>query len=405
LVILVHGVYSCVFFLICRWDTLKLEEIYGSLYSVQCDILYRRKHDRGTPRPLLEKFCSGLLLFLLLLVIVFGPLLLFSTANPVSQSNPVSAAAIGLSLTSGFGEYPLISISSYVLSSISSDQYVTLRNKNLLDDADRLDSVQSVAMSSFSDFTWDISPPSLSMLRQTLNDPAQRMSMKFTYEFTRAAGPQNTKSIQGTIVTPLSQDLQSQLAIILNANSSQMTGHSSQMKAHQDMAGVEPQSAWTTQPEDRLMRPAQSSFHALDRERHLERRWRQQQDVRLRQPFTYYSNSSAHPSNAFSSPYTSSPHLLSPPPHWNPAPSLRLASSSSVRIPQIVPIYLRLPATSDPIELASQTDRSDIVLTLDIAHADVGAPIGQFNNSEHSQQNIGQQMHGSLFNSLRMSHH
>lgn len=310
------------------WDCLKLEEIHGGLYSAQCDILYRRMHQRGTPRALIEKFCSGVLLFLLLLLIIFGPLLLFSTANPVSQNNPVVSASISLSLSGRQGEYPLVDISSYVLQPISSDYFVALQNEDLLQDSDRADAIQSVQMAPYSDHVWDISPPSLAQLMHNLNDQTQPMAVKFQYSFSRSSGPQNDKTISNVGVVTLDQKTQQQLARILNQTLSEQPSDSS------GGGDVQLRSFDFRSP------PVDSRFNASH-------------------PFT-----GTRP-GAVGAPLTPF-HGVRP-----------FNAVSSVRVPGVVPVFLRLPATSDPIEINGARNRSDILLTLDVAQSANGAPTSQ----------------------------
>ena len=311
------------------WDCLKLEEIHGGLYSAQCDILYRRMHQRGTPRALIEKFCSGVLLFLLLLLIIFGPLLLFSTANPVSQNNPVVSASISLSLSGRQGEYPLVDISSYVLQPISSDYFVALQNEDLLQDSDRADAIQSVQMAPYSDHVWDISPPSLAQLMHNLNDQTQPMAVKFQYSFSRSSGPQNDKTISNVGVVTLDQKTQQELAHILNQTLSEQPSDSSGGGGDVQLRSFDFRSP-----------PVDSRFNASH-------------------PFT-----GTHP-GAVGAPLTPF-HGVRP-----------FNAVSSVRVPGVVPVFLRLPATSDPIEINGARNRSDILLTLDVAQSANGAPTSQ----------------------------
>lgn len=308
------------------WDTLKLEEIYGTLYTVQCDIIYRRWHERGTSRPLIEKFCSGLLLFILLLVIIFGPLLLFSTANPVSQTNPVVSAEVSLSLTSQEGEYPLVDITSYVLQQPSFDYYIQLQNEDLIQSSDRYDSLQSVQMAPYSDRVWAISPPSLTQLMTSLNDHTQLMSIKFEYTFTRAAGPTTDKEVSNIVEVQIDQQTQSALARLINST----LVHDTTLESVSAMA-IPPM-----HDEHAIIGPAPYT------------------------PVAAMSRKDSVPP----SPFTGATRTASD-------------NATSVTIPYVVPVFLRLPATSDPIELTGPSNRSAVELTLDVSRGADGSAIGQ----------------------------
>jgi len=286
------------------WDSLKLAEIHGSLYVTQCDILYRRWYERGSVRELLEKLYIGVALFVLLLLIIFGPLLLFSTANPVSQSNPVLGAAVSLSLSGPQGEYTIVDISSYVVSPISEDYYISLRNDDLVDESDHIDAVQSVRMASWSDKTWGISPPALQRLLESLMDPRHPMNVRFSYSFNRQ-GPQSNKQVVSEIVMPLSEDAQAGLAKIINAT---------------------------------LNAASNSLVHS-------------EQLPRDRDQFATNRGGMGGSSTVVD--------LVKDP-------------ANSVRIPHIMPVFLRLPATADPIEIQPPSNRSDILLKLDTTTSSEG---------------------------------
>lgn len=197
------------------FDTFKLEDIHGTLYYIQCDVLYRQSHGRGAVRPWQEKVFQGILIFLLLLLIIFGPLLLFSTANPVSQTNNVQSSSISLALTSSTGEYPVLSISNFLIHDISIEEYEKLQEDDYIGDSDSMQQIQNVSFSQYSDNIWQISPPALQQLMNTLNDPTQPVSMRLSYQFNRA-GPPTSKTLASSIIVPIDQQTQSYLAYVLN---------------------------------------------------------------------------------------------------------------------------------------------------------------------------------------------
>ena len=63
----------------------KLEDIYAGLTIVRADMDARRKWPRGVRKPNAFKCYIGCGVVSLLLVVVLGPLLLFSSTSPFSQ--------------------------------------------------------------------------------------------------------------------------------------------------------------------------------------------------------------------------------------------------------------------------------------------------------------------------------
>ena len=115
--------------------TLKLEDIYFGLCSVRDDMNARRKYVRGRRQPKLDKLLFGALMVVLLLVILLGPLWLFSSASILSQPNPVvsASAALGVVIVPGGpggaagdatisgGAFPLGTISRFELQTLPLD--------------------------------------------------------------------------------------------------------------------------------------------------------------------------------------------------------------------------------------------------------------------------------------------
>ena len=69
---------------------LQLEDIYGSLFLVQCDVkLVRARHRLGQKQSMFIKFCSGVLLFTVLIAVIWAPMLvhIFTTLH----TNPMGA--------------------------------------------------------------------------------------------------------------------------------------------------------------------------------------------------------------------------------------------------------------------------------------------------------------------------
>ena len=191
-------------------ETFKLEDIYTRLYLVQCALISRKEHRRGDSRPWDEKLLNGVLLFSLLLLIIFAPLLLFSSANPVTVANPVTGAAIELTLSGPRGEWTLWTISSFNATQPLSDDltvYAALRDLRLVDSNDHPDDIQQLQMTNFSDSLWSISPPALRTLTSELfesnSDSSFSALLRFT--FTRPL-PATTPTISLVIPVPLTPE-------------------------------------------------------------------------------------------------------------------------------------------------------------------------------------------------------
>ena len=188
-------------------ETFKLEDIYTRLYLVQCALIVRRQHKRGDSRPWDEKLLNGVLLFSLLLLIIFAPLLLFSSANPVTESNLVQTVALDFSLAGPRGEWTLFTISSLnETRELSSDAglYSLLREERLVDSNDKPEDVQQVQLTNFSDSFWSISPPALQTLIDELFSAncSDCFTARLRFTFTRRL-PVTSPSISASIAVVL----------------------------------------------------------------------------------------------------------------------------------------------------------------------------------------------------------
>ena len=76
-----------------KW--LKFEQIYDLLFITDCYIKSEKDRRIDESVSFLEKLIGGLA-FLILVIILFGPLLLFSSLNPTNKVNNVSGAKVNV---------------------------------------------------------------------------------------------------------------------------------------------------------------------------------------------------------------------------------------------------------------------------------------------------------------------
>jgi hypothetical protein len=80
------------------WKWLKFESIYDLLFINKCTMKSYHGRKLGAKVNKIEKFFVGGLSFFAILIIVFGPLVLFSTLNPTNTDNPVTGARVEVKL-------------------------------------------------------------------------------------------------------------------------------------------------------------------------------------------------------------------------------------------------------------------------------------------------------------------
>jgi len=203
------------------WESFTLDDIYASMYIVQCDIIYRKQRKRGTPQPYYRKLISGSFPFLALVLVLFGPMYLFSSANPVQVSNNVTTASLACKINGPLGSYSLFTVPTVAnIRKVTDVEFARLAALGVVQSDDKQSSVQVVELTPFSDQLFDISPPALKQVIGTLNDTDTYplMTLEASYAFTRP-GPSDLRTIYGSRKLHLSKQERSKLAKLLTPRS------------------------------------------------------------------------------------------------------------------------------------------------------------------------------------------
>jgi len=151
---------------------LKFEDIYGTLFvsKITSDLLFVRR--LGEKINKISKFTVGFCGIVALLLLILGPLLLFSTYNPFGTDNFVTAASISLGFQVNQNYFPIFQNShvSYI-KPLTSDEYTNagFSSQSVLRDVDQ-SRIQNVTMAPYSDTTWSIALPSYQSLLENLAD-------------------------------------------------------------------------------------------------------------------------------------------------------------------------------------------------------------------------------------------
>jgi len=194
------------------WETLTLEDIYANMWIVQCDLIYHRQTKRGEKQNLIRKITQGVVVLLVLLVILFGPLLLFSSANPVTENNNVRSASLTLSLQSPIGSYKLVDISSTrYIRPANREIYDFLDDQRKIDADDSPSTVQEVCFGSYADNLFSLTPPAIKTLTESLRDESAPPVLKLYMNFVRP-GPAELPEMKVLRSRELSEEEQKMLA-------------------------------------------------------------------------------------------------------------------------------------------------------------------------------------------------
>lgn len=177
-----------------KW--IKFEQVYDLLFITHCTMKANNKKKVGSAVTLIEKSTLGCCSFFILIVILLGPLLLFSNLNPVSEYNNTISAKMNFYLcfneNQRFSNFSLFKneyvqdISEMNIEEFHKDNY----DKAGVTRSYPLDQVQIVSMFPTSDSIWDLTPPKVSFIIEKLKKEnylknTHDIFFSFRYEFTR----------------------------------------------------------------------------------------------------------------------------------------------------------------------------------------------------------------------------
>ena len=209
------------------FEWLKLEDIYVGLVSVRAAMAFKRMYPLGAKRGLGSKLGTGALFVALVLLLILGPMFVFSSANPISEPNLVKSASLRLTLRTPTGLFPLgtisrfnndldrpLSASSPVLAADCTAKQLQAKENDdcgyayLLPLEANVD-YQQLVFAEASDLLWAITPQALHELSDTLARPELEVHLEATVEWTRelGVGGTNLARLANTVkLTPLQRE-------------------------------------------------------------------------------------------------------------------------------------------------------------------------------------------------------
>ena len=77
---------------------IRFEDIYANLYMAKCDSEDFKKKKLGTKIGIFKKIIFGFCIWIVILLLIMGPMILFSSLNPITEKNLVTGSSIELGL-------------------------------------------------------------------------------------------------------------------------------------------------------------------------------------------------------------------------------------------------------------------------------------------------------------------
>ena len=191
------------------FDWMKLEEIRASLYNISVKNVGRAKRTMGEPQTMLVKFFSGTLLFSVLTLIIWTPLLLFSSGNPSYVNSHVQEASSQITLLVGNPNSPEQTYAMFAGGSRSR----ILDGVDSWGDFSRDVAVQCVDVAPSSDAMWPLSSPARMDLSRALNDTSREVSVRVAWDILRS-DPAAAPLCSGSQIAPLARSTRATLAAL-----------------------------------------------------------------------------------------------------------------------------------------------------------------------------------------------
>ena len=176
------------------WKWLKLEEIISLLYLNKTYAREEMETRVGTKTRVHKKILMGSTNFFIVLIIIFGPLILFSYLNPLSLINKVTGVnfKLILSIPTNYSQRLNLTLfetsNSYIDNFKSDDEYdkffENLDNKAILDykKSFKYTQVQNITVIDYTEKNWDVSTKFIEYLRNIKQTEGFYINLKYSFQ-------------------------------------------------------------------------------------------------------------------------------------------------------------------------------------------------------------------------------
>jgi len=171
------------------FEWFKLEDTFNNFFKAKYSQIAGDKRALGQPQGLSSKLLFGWVMLSVLLLILFGPLYMFSNFNPASSGNIITAVQMDIGVQIGDVQFPLFHNSHHKsLKVLNTTEYIQYFGSNNAMTNFNPESIMLVEMYPFSDNTWEVTEPMYNtfsaQLYQALLESNNKTKIftKFTFE-------------------------------------------------------------------------------------------------------------------------------------------------------------------------------------------------------------------------------
>ena len=212
------------------WQWLKLEEVISLLYLNKCYTKSKMARRVGSIIPNYSKIFFGGLTNLSIIVLIFGPLILFSSLNPINEVNQVNGVNLKIVLCMNVEQSAKINLTLFqTFNSIiqgfrNEEEYSNYLFKqdnaelNNFNKSYKFTQVQKVKLISFSEHNWDISNQFKKYFSPNTNYSKGEYYLSLIYSFTTSKNNEITNNYRYEDKFIIDENIMSNLSFTINSN-------------------------------------------------------------------------------------------------------------------------------------------------------------------------------------------
>jgi len=195
----------------------KLEDIHGQLFITRCLIKQRHQMHRygGDEQTWLSKMTIGVGAFTAVCLLLWLPLILFSNGSALMVPNPITAAALHISLSDGFRNYRLYSVDSGLAREMTLDDLEVMQRQSIIEPYFDKTGTQIIRFPKTSDTVFTAPPPLVNDMIARLTNPNRTVSFHVQTVWERNL-PLNNKEVSYSSMTALDQPTKIELATVMS---------------------------------------------------------------------------------------------------------------------------------------------------------------------------------------------
>ena len=214
------------------WQWLKLEEIISLLYLNKCYAKAKMSRRVGSIIPNISKSLIGGLTNLSILVLIFGPLILFSSLNPINEVNEVNGVNLKIVLCMEVEHSAKINLTLFqtynsIIQGFKNEKeysnYLFKQGNDELNNFNKsykYSQVQKVKLISFSEHNWDISNQFKNYFSPNTNYSNGEYYLSLIYSFTTSHNNEVTNNFRYEDKYTIDEYIMNNLSQTINSNES-----------------------------------------------------------------------------------------------------------------------------------------------------------------------------------------